>query len=146
MRYSMSMERAPRSSFAAHLLPARPICRMHHGFEIVVHADVRLAVATTEHAIQVRRPVVLVLAVEVHDVVAEVGDLLRDGELRFAATQRFLGVATHGDVANEADEARRLGALALGRRRVRRRIRFRRVASRASSRPMPMMRGSPASM
>ena len=58
-----------------------------------------------------RRPVVLELAVEVHDVVAEVRDLLRDRKLRFAAAERFLGVAPHGDVANEADEARRLGTL-----------------------------------
>ena len=46
-----------------------------------------------------------------HDVVAEVGDLLRDGQLRLAAPQGFLGVAPDGDVADEADEARRIGAL-----------------------------------
>ena len=58
-----------------------------------------------------RRPIILVLAVEVHDVVAEIGDLLRDRQLRLAPAQRLLGVAAHRDVADEADEARRLGAL-----------------------------------
>ena len=58
-----------------------------------------------------RRPVVLELAVRVHDIVAEVGDLLRDRELGLAATERFLGIPSHGDVANESDEPRRVGAL-----------------------------------
>ena len=84
---------------------------MDHRFEILVDADITLAVAATEHAIQVRRPVVLVPAVEVDDVVAEIGDLLRDGELRFAAPQCFLGIASDGDVADETDEPRRLHAL-----------------------------------
>ncbi len=101
--------RAP-IQLAARLLPARPVRRMHHRLQIVVHADIGLAIAPAQHPIQVRRPVVLVLAVEVHDVVAEVGDFLGDGELRFTAAQRLLGVAPHGDVANETHESRRLGA------------------------------------
>src|SRR5512145_1075975 len=58
-----------------------------------------------------RRPIILVLAVEVHDVVAEIGDLLRDRQLRLAPAQRLLRVAAHRDVADEADEARRIGTL-----------------------------------
>lgn len=99
------------TEFIACPLPARTIRRVHHRFEIVVNANVAFAISTAEHAIQMRRPVVLELAVEVHDIVAKVCDLLRDRELRFAAPQSFLGIATHGDIANETDEARRIGAL-----------------------------------
>src|SRR5687768_9711594 len=58
-----------------------------------------------------RRPIVLVFPVEVHDVIAEIGDLLRDRQLRLAPAQRFLCIAAHRDVADEADEARRIGTL-----------------------------------
>src|SRR5690349_8006248 len=68
------------------------------------------------------RPVVLELAVGMHDIVAEVGDLLRDGELGFAATERFFGVPAHGDVANEPDEARWIGALYPPDRKLRREL------------------------
>jgi hypothetical protein len=73
-----------RVQFVARLLPARAVGGMHHRFEVVVYTDVWLAVAAPEHAVQVRRPIILELAVEVHDVVAEVGDLLRDRQLRLA--------------------------------------------------------------
>jgi hypothetical protein len=84
---------------------------MDHRLEVVVHPYIWLAITAAEHAVQVRRPVVLVAPVEVHDVVAEIGDLLRDRELRLAAAERFFGVAPDGDVADEADEARRIRAL-----------------------------------
>src|SRR5687768_6610973 len=71
----------------ASLLPARTIGWMNHRLEIVINADVGVAVATTEHAVEMRRPVILVLTVKMHDVVAEVRNLLRDRQLRFAATQ-----------------------------------------------------------
>ena len=66
-----------------------------------------------------RRPIVLEFAVEVHDVVAEIGDLLRDRQLRLAPAQRLLRVAAHRDVADEADEARRIGALHASDRQLR---------------------------
>src|SRR5690606_33664021 len=53
----------------------------------------------------------LEVTVIVHDVIAEVRDLLRDRQLGFAATQCFLGVSPDRHVANESDEARRIRAL-----------------------------------
>ena len=114
--------RRARVQLGARLVPARAVRRVDHRFQIFVHRDVRLAVAAAEHAIQMRRPVVLELAVEVHDVVAEIGDLLRDRQLRFAPAQRLLGVAAHRDVADEADEARRIGTLHASDRQLRREL------------------------
>ena len=111
-----------RVQLVARLLPARAVRRVDHRFQIFVHRDVRLAVAAAEHAVQMRRPIVLVFAVEVHDVVAEVGDLLRDRQLRLAPAQRLLRVAAHRDVADEADEARRIGALHAADRQLRREL------------------------
>src|SRR5690606_5370891 len=100
----------PAVQLEARLPPARMVGRMHHRLQVVVYADVRLPVAPPQHAIELRRPIILVFAVEVHDVIAEIGDLLRDRELSFAAPERLLGVAADSDVADETDETRRLDA------------------------------------
>ena len=76
------------------------------------------------------------------DVVAEVREFLREAQLRLAAAQALVGLLAQRDVADEADEARRLapgtwptasshGKMAPSLRRAR------------TSRPMPMMRASP---
>src|SRR5690606_38685991 len=91
--------------------PACTIRGMNERREIVVDADVGLAEAPPQDAIKMRGPVVLVMSVIVDDVVAEVRDFLRDRELRLAAPKRLFGIAPYGHIANESDEARRIGTL-----------------------------------
>jgi hypothetical protein len=81
----------------------------------------------------------------VHDIVAEIGDLLRDRQLRLAPAQRFL--ALRRTVMSRMKPTKRGGSVPCTRptaSSAENSLPSRRLA--ISSRPMPMMRGSPASM
>jgi hypothetical protein len=71
-----------------------------------------------EDAVQLRREVVRRAVADVDHVVAEVGEFLRQAQLGLAAPQLLLGLLARGDVADEADEARRVESLDLADREV----------------------------
>ena len=69
--------------------------------------------AAAENPAQLGRAIVGLGAVEVLDVIAKVGELLRESQFGFAAAQPLVGELAQRDVADEADEPRRLHALHL---------------------------------
>jgi len=62
-----------------------------------------------EDAVQLRRVVIRLRVVEVDHVIAEVRQFLREPKLGLAAPQPLIRLLAQRDVADEADEARRLG-------------------------------------
>ncbi len=85
-----------------------PVRGVYPAVEELLAVDGGIVRLHLEDAPQLGRVVIRRAAADVHHVVAEVGEFLRQAQLRLAAAQLLLGLLARGDVANEAHEARRL--------------------------------------
>ena len=108
----LAVERIPgRIQFAERLVELFAVARVHPALEHRRQRQGFCGSVDVEDAAELRREVVGLGLVEVDDVVAEVGELLRQPQLGLAASQALVGEFAQRDVADEADEPGRHDAL-----------------------------------